>query len=148
MLQDSHLGGSGTRATPQTPFGRFVSPSLLHCPVCPIIPQCCCLSLHLSTWFSVLRTSHCGFLEECLGVTGRNAQVSQAGDGGGWEVPSQAAAGGSEQLLQPRRPPTILWKLKLAFQPALSLSLLCDLEKVLVCLQTSIWGKQNRRQKF
>lgn len=74
--------------------------------------------------------------------------MSQAGDGGGWEVPSQAAAGGSEQLLQARRPPTILWKLKLAFQPALSPSLLCDLGKVLVCLQTWLLGETKQGTKI
>lgn len=57
------------------------------------------------------------------------------------EFPARLAAGGPEQLLRPCRLQTTLWKLKLAFL-ATSLSLLCDLGKVLVCLQTWLWGNK------
>lgn len=57
------------------------------------------------------------------------------------EFPARPAAGGPEQLLRPCRLQTTLWKLKLAFL-ASSLSLLCDLGKVLVCLQIWLWGNK------
>lgn len=69
--------------------------------------------------------------------------MSQAEDGRGWEVLRQAVADGSEQQLQPRGPLTKLWKWKMAVLAALSPSLLCG--KILVCLQTWLLGKQNRR---
>lgn len=109
----------------------------------PLISQCHCRSLHLQTWFSVLRTSHCCFLEEALVVLGGMARwARQKGDGEDGEFPARAAVGGLEQLLRPCRLQTTLWKLKLAFLATSSLSLLCDLGKVLVCLQIWLWGNK------
>lgn len=59
----------------------------------PLISQCHGRSLHLQTWFPVLRTSRCCFLEEALVVLGGMARWSrQKGDGGGWGVPSQGSS--------------------------------------------------------
>lgn len=58
------------------------------------------------------------------------------------EFPARAAVGGPEQLQRPCRLQTTLWKLKLAFLATSFLSLLCDLGKVLVCLQIWLWGNK------
>lgn len=74
-----------------------------------------------------------------LGGTARWARQKVMEEDG--EFPARAAVGGPEQLLRPCRLQTTLWKLKLAIL-ATSLSLLCDLEKDLVCLQIWLWGNK------